>query len=144
MVMRFWLAGGGVMISGLMAGMGLGSYVTHIPASPPSSLQADDGSASASTSGLADSGPSPDALRGPMEIDCKGCGPTLPERRMAADMAALPVPNYGEQSYDDPPLPDPAMTRAIADAAPPTSPTPLAAGQGPVTVQPVAQDVPAP
>lgn len=79
-----------------------------------------------------------------MEIDCKGCGPTLPERRMAADMATLPVPDYGEQSYDDPPLPDPAMTRSIADAAPPTSPTVLAAGQGPVMMQPVAQDVPAP
>lgn len=136
MVMRMWLAGGGVMMAGLMAGMGLGSYATHIPVASPASIAAENGDMGASAIDLRDRGPSADALRGPSEISCEGCGPTLSDRRMAADMAELPVPAYlADEDYhrpfDDMPPPDYEVARTVAapapslttSSAPPSAPT---------------------
>ncbi|MEJ7934398.1 hypothetical protein WG907_09045 [Sphingobium sp. AN558] len=145
MVMRFWLASGGVMMAGLMAGMGLGSYATHIPAASPVPFEGEADDMGASTIGHDDSGPSAIALRGPSEISCKGCGPTLSDRRMAADMAELPVPRYladedYRQQFDD--LPTPVYEAAQTIAAPAPSPAP--ATDGTVAMIEPAQDAPAP
>lgn len=147
MVMRFWLAVGVVTMSGLAGGIGLGSYVTHIPAPVPASYKTDDTGANGLTGALAESGPSSDGVRGPAQIDCKGCGPTLAERRMAG------LTEPAAPSYEDSPAPDYAMAPAIDDPAPSRSPAIMPLGDDSMIrsptmaqqqVQPRAQDSPAP
>lgn len=87
---RFWLfslASAGVALTG---GLGLGLYATTSPrvamADAEMPLSAiEDSSAPAGSADLA----------GPMEISCKGCGPTLAQRQMASMMG-------GWSGYEDP------------------------------------------
>lgn len=78
---RFWVGSGALIGGSAMLGLAMGSFVTSLPPrdlpgyANVNSDDIDDSSVLASTE--------PD--RGPGEIVCKGCGPTLAERRMAAD-----------------------------------------------------------
>lgn len=83
MTTRFWLASGGMLAGALVAGFGLGSFVTSTPSASftPGDLST---SIAPGTDSLL---PVPITYAGPAEIRCKGCGPTLAERKMAVDMA---------------------------------------------------------
>lgn len=78
---RFWTGSAALIGGSAILGLTMGSFATRLPpreVASYASTASDDGYDSLS----ADS-PQPD--HGPGEIVCKGCGPTLAERRMAAD-----------------------------------------------------------
>lgn len=78
---RFWMGSAALIGGSAMLGLAMGSFATS---TPPRNLS---GYASAIGDDIEDSAApasnNPD--RGPAAIVCKGCGPTLAERRMAAD-----------------------------------------------------------
>ncbi|WP_336967753.1 hypothetical protein [Sphingobium aromaticiconvertens] len=78
---RFWMASAALIGGSVMLGLAVGSFATS---QPPRVLPGYAGTINddvGDSSALANSRPD----KGPGEIVCKGCGPTLAERRMAAD-----------------------------------------------------------
>jgi hypothetical protein len=88
---RFWLfsmASAGVALA---SGLGLGLYATT-----PPRVAFDDVESSYSAPQESVAQPDTTGLNGPTEITCRGCGPTLADRQMAAMMSG------GWTGYDDP------------------------------------------
>ena len=89
---QWWMMSGMTVAASVAMGLGLGSYVTSPQKTAVSAEEwspDDDNSyveAGRSASIFGDSGTSD---RGPATIRCTGCGPTLTERRFAADMAGM-------------------------------------------------------
>lgn len=89
---QWWIMSGMTVAASVAMGLGLGSYVTSPQKTAVSAEEwspDDDNSyveAGRSASIFGDSGTSD---RGPATIRCTGCGPTLTERRFAADMAGM-------------------------------------------------------
>lgn len=84
--MRLWMLSTGTVVAAAMMGVSLGAYVTRTPVSP----LAESAQAAAPPDMAADTTPLPPVAemdQGPGEIHCKGCGPTLAERRWMKDMA---------------------------------------------------------
>ena len=124
MPMHFWIGSGATIAAAAAMGLGLGIYVTS--PQPPARAVAD------SEWDNLDAAPpqTPQIVEaGPTVIRCTGCGPTLEERRMAADMAGLDADGMVGESRDplvkdylaqeevpvesatlgDPPLPPPTV-----------------------------------
>ncbi|WP_171899227.1 hypothetical protein [Sphingobium sp. RAC03] len=109
-------------------GLGLGSYVTSPQKTAVSAEEwspDDDNSyveAGRTASMFGDSGTSD---RGPAVIRCTGCGPTLTERRFAADMAGIEgssdpyVQDYVAQDY---PVTDDSLVHDAASEKPVSNP----------------------
>lgn len=106
----FWLGTASVFIGSLAAGAGLGGYATG-------AFGRGLWSAAGEYRSLAEQVGNPDAAYGPSTasygwgepgsqepIVCKGCGPTLADRRMAEQMIALETDFSGRYAlgYDDP------------------------------------------
>lgn len=120
MLSRFWMLGSGTMVAAACAGLLLGGYVTTQPRSALAGDSADyakmfeaGDEADVDAAATGDLGLS----MAPTEpVVCKGCGPTLSDRRFAADMAGLDADGYVTGSTDaivrdylaDEPLPPPA------------------------------------
>ncbi|WP_141249501.1 hypothetical protein [Sphingobium sp. D43FB] len=84
-------------------GLGLGSYVTSPQKTAvPAEVWSPDDDNSYAEAGRAASmfGDSGTGDRGPAVIRCTGCGPTLTERRFAADMAGMDSDGLIEGSSD--------------------------------------------
>lgn len=96
---RFWLLGSGTIVAAACAGMVLGGYATTQPrgvsggASDYDMALVERGASGAQD--MADgSGSFGSGMRPSEPITCKGCGPTLADRRFAADMAGLDADGY--------------------------------------------------
>lgn len=162
--MQYWMLSGMTVAVATVIGLGLGAYVT----SPQSvALPGDAGAiyAASGDSSLPDYAISP-ADRGPGEIRCTGCGPSLADRRRASDMAGLDADGMIEGTSDPvvrayltqgeeadtafpaPPPPSPvhqlpeAIARFAAGAEPQSPPMPQPAQEGaiPATVATAADD----
>ena len=89
---QWWMMSGMTLAASVAMGLGLGSYVTSPQKTAVSAEEwspDEDNSyveAGRTASMFGDSGTSD---RGPAVIRCTGCGPTLTERRFAADMAGI-------------------------------------------------------
>ncbi len=83
---RFWLCSAGILGSSAVLGLGLGHFVTNAPQRGAAGISSAIEGPQASEDG-GSFAPSADA--GPGRVVCRGCGPTLAERRMASDMAGL-------------------------------------------------------
>ena len=118
---RFWLFSLTSAGAALASGLGLGLYATTPPRMALSGyestgpvLQSEDTSVDMAS------------LSGPTAIDCKGCGPTLAQRQMAAMTG-------GWDGYDDPVVRDyaaqdhAAPEDLLAQADPPPQPVQLPA-----------------
>ncbi|CAM5436352.1 hypothetical protein [Sphingobium scionense] len=124
MSLHFWVGSGGALVVAAVMGLGLGAYVTSPQKPGQPALEAEfDSGAMAMAQDL------PEAERGPAIVTCTGCGPTLEQRRMAADMAGLDADGMIGESQDsavrdylaqedmsvesaalgDPPLPQPSV-----------------------------------
>lgn len=105
---RFWLFSMASAGAALAGGLGLGMYATTSPRvafTDAATPYSDDQESVAQ--------PEPAALNGPVEITCKGCGPTLADRQMAAMMGS------GWSGYDDPVVRDyMAQDYEISEVAP--------------------------
>lgn len=120
---RFWLFALTMTGAASLGGLGLGFYATTIPHSAATDAISPDvtpvfGQENVSYAGY----PVQAGESGPTVIHCEGCGPTLSERRLAADMA-------GWDSYDDPMVQeymrdDPAVTRTLRDMGEQARPQP--------------------
>ncbi|MEJ7927719.1 hypothetical protein WG908_13265 [Sphingobium sp. AN641] len=110
------------MAASLCLGLGLGHYATTMPMRDVNydlpEVAEDDLLPPPLAAG---------ALNGPARIICKGCGPTLAERRFAADMAALDAdamvhgsrdPAVVDYMRDDVPDPYPAVYPPAAEPSP--------------------------
>lgn len=83
--MHFWMTSGALMGAAAVVGWGLGHYVV----TPQAPVYASDMILASSIGERADADDQVAIAsdRGPADIRCTGCGPTLAERRMAADQA---------------------------------------------------------
>lgn len=124
MSIHFWIGSGATIIVAAAMGLGLGSYVTSPQRPVRAAMDADIGGIE-----MAASQDLPPVERGPAIVNCTGCGPTLEERRMKADMAGLDADGMIGGSHDsavrdylaqddvpvetvalgDPPLPPPTV-----------------------------------
>lgn len=95
MSLHFWVGSGGAMVAAAVMGLGLGAYVTspQKPVRPALEAELDSGDMGAVPN-------LPEAERGPAFVTCTGCGPTLEERRMQADMAGLDADGMIGESRD--------------------------------------------
>jgi hypothetical protein len=91
---RFWLFSCACAATALTGGYGLGLYATT---SPRAALETPLPQAAMPE----DSPSDPAGLTGPAVVDCKGCGPTLADRQMAADLANWNGSNDPAVRYDD-------------------------------------------
>lgn len=151
---RFWIAGTGTMVAAACAGLLLGGYATTPPRSMLDSdvsheaALADEDMAALTVAEVSrDTGASM-APVGP--VTCKGCGPTLADRRFAADMAGLDMDGYvtgttdaivRDYLADEPPpvdVQEPAKARPAAMSVSPPAVVRIARG-GPGTKAPAPQ-----
>ncbi|MCI4590974.1 hypothetical protein MOK15_12835 [Sphingobium sp. BYY-5] len=106
--MRLWMLSTITMVAATAMGLALGGYVTSAQRSP---LERATGFYE-----QADSGDAPHAVEAstmsPVAIRCTGCGPTLAERRSAADMARWTGNSMIAES------PDPVEQDYLAEAEP--------------------------
>ena len=125
---RFWLFSMASAGAALASGLGLGLYATT-----PPRVSFNDVETSYSEPHESMVQPDPASLNGPAEITCKGCGPTLADRQMAAMTADT------WSGYDDPVVRDYASHDYSADYDPPPSPaqdlTTVASRQLPANVE---------
>jgi len=137
-VSRFWLLGSGTMIGAACVGLLLGGYATTTPrgtgmsgASDYEAMLAEGEGPGAGASASGDLGLT---MAPTMPVVCKGCGPTLADRRFAADMAGLDADSYVTgstdaivQDYltDDPPPPVDLLEQVEARPAPVVQVAPL-------------------
>ena len=100
---QWWMMSGMTVAASVAMGLGLGSYVTSPQKTAVSAGEwspDEDNSyveAGRTASMFGDSGTGD---RGPAVIRCTGCGPTLTERRFAADMAGMDSDGLIEGSSD--------------------------------------------
>lgn len=83
--MRLWILSAGTVVAAVTMGVSLGAYVTQTPVSPlagPAQAAAPEVETDIPVAPFV-----ADAAQEPREIHCKGCGPTLAERRWMRDMA---------------------------------------------------------
>lgn len=114
---QYWMLSGTILLVAVVMGLSLGAYVTAPrkgvpPVDPSAAILPDIEPVTAAV---------PSASTGSQVIHCTGCGPTLAERRMQAEMAGLDasgmitgshdptVRNYLAQEDDPPPVYDPPM-----------------------------------
>ncbi|HKY83161.1 MAG TPA: hypothetical protein VJM09_17020 [Sphingobium sp.] len=121
---RFWLFSLTSAGAALAGGLGLGLYAT----TPPRIAFAYE--EPAPTLHSEEAAPDGSGLNGPVEIRCKGCGPTLAQRQMASMMGSW-------DGYDDPIVrdyqaPDPGMPEELLTQPEPTT---AAAHQLPATIE---------
>lgn len=117
---HFWIGSSATLVAAAALGLGLGTYVTS-PQKPvrPAMDREMDGTEMAAARDL------PAAEPGPATVRCTGCGPTLEERRMAADMAGLDADGMVGESHD--PVVQDYMTQdvpiepVVRDDLPPTT-----------------------
>lgn len=136
---RFWLFSCACAGAALTGGYGLGLYATT---SPKAALETPLPDAAVPE----DTAYDPAELTGPAIIRCKGCGPTLADRQMAADMAGWDgmsdpmVRDYAAQDdpaqvgYAEPPPPArtlPASVERFADGESVGSVPPVRIAQAP-------------
>ncbi len=124
--MRLWMLSAGTVVAAGVMGVSLGAYVTSTPISPLAE------SAQAETVDYNDDSTSPPAVAdsiaetGPVEIHCKGCGPTLAERRWTKDMAGVGTPNDNWDTVPEPVVdldqPVESLPTAVASADMPIDP----------------------
>lgn len=124
--MRLWMLTAGTVVAAGVMGVSLGAYVTSTPISPLAE------SAQAETVDYNDdSSPAPvmaeaNTETGPLEVHCKGCGPTLAERRWAKDMAGTGSPNDNWDTVPEPVVdldqPVAPLPTAVASADPALNP----------------------
>lgn len=115
---RFWLASAGTLCGAAVLGLSLGAYVTGSPAS----RWEESASTQASLSGMQDTADLDAAApRGPDEIKCRGCGPTLAERDRARDMAGLDLNGLIDGSRDPQVRAYMAQEEALPPPMPPTA-----------------------
>ena len=89
---QWWMMSGMTVAASVAMGLGLGSYVTSPQKTAVSAEEwsADDDNSYVEPGRAASMfGDSGTGDRGPAVIRCTGCGPTLTERRFAADMAGM-------------------------------------------------------
>ncbi|MEV5033985.1 hypothetical protein [Sphingobium sp. LMC3-1-1.1] len=91
---RFWLFSCACAATALTGGYGLGLYATT---SPRAALETPLPQAAMPQDSLSD----PAGLTGPAVVDCKGCGPTLADRQMAADLANWNGSNDPDVRHDE-------------------------------------------
>lgn len=133
---RFWVIAAGFMLTGLVAGVSLGGFATSSGrVGFRDSGWADTEAATDHTDGSAPGQVLMEqATTAPMSIEpivCKGCGPTLAERQMAADAYDVGgvdpyLRDYGRTDLDEPVIPvevvrtrpDPGLTPDITSDAP--------------------------
>lgn len=101
---RFWLLGSGTMVAAACVGLLLGGFATTTPrgtgmsgAAAYDAMLAEGDGPGAGASASGDLGLS---MTPTMPVVCKGCGPTLSDRRFAADMAGLEADSYVTGSTD--------------------------------------------
>ena len=100
---EWWMMSGMTLAASVAMGLGLGSYVTSPQKTAvPAEVWSPDDDNSYAEAGRAASmfGDSGTGDRGPAVIRCTGCGPTLTERRFAADMAGMDSDGLIEGSSD--------------------------------------------
>ena len=118
---RFWWFSLTSAGAALASGLGLGLYATTPPRLALSSYESPEPGMKIEENPVDLAG-----LNGPAEIDCTGCGPTLPQRQMAAMTG-------GWDGYDDPMVRDyaaqdhAAPEDLLAQADPPPQPVQLPA-----------------
>jgi hypothetical protein len=162
--MHYWMLSGMTVAVATVVGLGLGAYVTspHAPGLPVDAGTVYAASDDSSTPNYAIS----PADRGPVEIRCTGCGPSLADRRRALDMAGLDADGMIEGTSDPivrdylaqgeaaeaafppppPPSPDHQLPEPIArfaagqDATPPPVLQPAVGGAVPATIATAAGD----
>lgn len=129
--MRLWMLSGGTVAAAAAMGLTLGSYATSPQRSPLDQQVEEPISTDFAAAPVAMSDP------GPQTISCTGCGPTLAERRYAADMAGYDsyamidggssdpvVRDYMAQEYDAPDYAMHAQERTDDGTAMNTAPIP--------------------
>lgn len=92
---HFWIGSSATLVAAAALGLGLGTYVTSPQKPVRAAIDSEmDGAAMVAARDL------PVAEPGPATVRCTGCGPTLEERRMAADMAGLDADGMVGESHD--------------------------------------------
>lgn len=89
MSMRFWAGSGAMLAGAVILGLMVGGYATSQPPRDVRDPIADIGTEQGETPSSFTGTGAPDSDRGPGIVRCRGCGPTLAERRMAIDNAGL-------------------------------------------------------
>jgi hypothetical protein len=119
---RFWMGSGLLIGGGVIVGLAMGSFATSPPprdlARYGSEVAEGTGDSSAFASSDGDKIDGGDSNRGPGTIVCKGCGPTLAERRMAADNIGANPDGMIDRTSD----PVVAEYLAQGDSVPPSLP----------------------
>lgn len=113
-----WIMAGMTMTAAIAMGFGLGAYAT----SPQGTSPADEPIARSTFDPASPIAVQDVALRGPVEVKCTGCGPTLAERRWQADMAGWEPEGMGGDSAD-PVVRDYLADEPVDESAPPPPPT---------------------
>ncbi|WP_176592149.1 hypothetical protein [Sphingobium sp. EM0848] len=89
---RFWLFSSACAGAALIGGYGLGLYATALPR-PAMETALPDAPARGDSAAY-----DPVALNGPAIVTCKGCGPALADRQMAADRDRVPLRGVGSRA----------------------------------------------
>lgn len=159
---QWWMVSGMTVAASVAMGLGLGTFVTspQKQTTPTEKWSPTEESAYLDTVGgasLPDDGVTSD--QGPAVIRCIGCGPTLTERRFAADMAGMDsdaliegsrdpvVQDYLAQDYpptDDAMIADAMPRKPIADplskaSTPQLKPIPASQGVAPLIAMPTIE-----
>ncbi len=115
-----WIMAGMTMTAAVAMGLGLGTYAT----SPQAQSPADEPVADAGVDFVAQDAVPYGAqdMRGPAEVKCSGCGPTLAERQWRADMVGWDPDGIGRDSAD-PVVRDYLADEPAEESAPPAPPS---------------------
>jgi hypothetical protein len=112
-----WVPAGATLATAMVMGVSLGSYAISQPKSAVDQAMEEslyDPSISTQTEEAM-------AMRGPAEVKCTGCGPTLAERQWRADMAGWDPDGIGRESAD-PVVRDYLADDPVEESAPPAPP----------------------
>ena len=134
---HYWVMSGLTVAAAVTMGLGLGTYAT----SPQQPRQVDQQEAESNDYAMSSAGSGSDmaADAGPVAIRCSGCGPSLAERRFAADRAA-----YDSYSVDSG-RGDPMVQDYLAqDDAPLVLPEPTPVQRPPADIQRIDMGTAAP
>ena len=121
-----WVPAGATLAAAMVIGVSLGSYATSQPRSPaeePVEEVLYDPSIPTQVEEAV-------AMRGPVEVHCTGCGPTLEERRWRAETAGWDTGGMTGEGSSDPVVRDYLASQPDEDAPPP----PVEVEQLPVNV----------
>jgi hypothetical protein len=114
----FWMSAGATAAAAMVMGLGLGTYATSPQGGSPADVTAEESWIGESAPLMAED----TALRGPTEIICKGCGPTLADRQWHADMAGWDQSGMTGGESSDPVVRDYLSDTPLDEEAPPEPP----------------------